>query len=290
MSLSYSTIFISIFVVVASLGLIYATIPLFQDLWAWHIAGMEKRCRPLIEALRYRWTSRQTQLYYCLGPLLSGLLVLMIIPGLVPKLVIFPLLVLVTYRLPKTILAFLKKRRIGAIQKQLPDALSLVSNTLRSGLSLQQGFEMAAEEMVAPIAEEFKIMMSEQRLGKSMDESLALFYERVPTPDVELLVSSLQTLRETGGNLIETMDIIVKTIQEEMKVRSKIKSLTMQGVAQAVVICCLPFGLAFAIYKITPEFILPMFQEYLGWLLIGAMLLLQGIGIFAMKKILTIRV
>jgi tight adherence protein B len=184
----------------------------------------------------------------------------------------------------------MKKRRINAVKKQLVDALGLVSNALRSGLSLQQGFQMVAEEMPPPISQEFRMVVSSQQLGKTFDAALMELKERVPLEEIELLISSLVILRETGGNIIETLEVITHTIREEQRVKSKIKTATTQGIAQAVVISLLPFFLAGALYVISPEYILPLFQYKIGWALIAFMLLLQGTGIYIMKKIVTIKV
>ena len=251
---------------------------------------LHAKCDAVLEEMHAEWSHTGKILFYLMGPLLSAVLSFILFKPIFLKIIVALILSLLTRNLSWHASFWLRKRQLNRIKTQLPDALSLVANALRSGLSLQQGFQMAAEELEPPIAHELFKIISRQQLGKSFDESLKIFEERVPIEEVELLVSSLQTLRETGGNLIETLEIIIHTIHEEDRVRSKIRTFTSQGIAQAVIITAMPFVLAAALYFISPEYIEPLWSHPIGWGLIAFMLFLQACGAWAMKKIITIKV
>lgn len=185
---------------------------------------------------------------------------------------------------------FLHKRRVRKFEEQFVDGLTLVSNAIRSGLSLQQAFEMASLESPRPFGEELAQVLSEVRLGASMEEALHNLEGRIPLEDLQMVVQSICILRETGGNIIETFQTMTSTIRERQKVHGKIRVLTTQGLVQGVIIFCMPFALCLALYLLAPEFILPLFTTPLGWIFILIALTLQTVGAWVMKKIVMIKV
>ncbi len=147
------------------------------------------------------------------------------------------------YFIPRFFVMFLRYRRLETIDNQLVDTLMLMSNALKAGLSLQQALELVVREMKPPIADEFGRLVKEIHLGVLTDDALRHMRDRVPLEDIRLAVESILTLRETGGNLSETFEVIARTIVERKKVQGKIKALTAQGMAQGIVICAMPLGL-----------------------------------------------
>lgn len=274
-----------------SIGIIiFFCIPSIVKFLISYFDKIRQKCDKVLSELNLDVPKWQRSLFYVIGPVVSTILAIILFKPIWLKILVASALSLLTRNISYNISLYLKNRRINRIKTQLVDALGLIANTLKSGLSLQQGFQMAAEEMPPPISQEFGIIVSSQRLGKSFDQALEEFQHRIPLEEVDLLISSLVILRETGGNIIETLDIIIHTIGEEQRVKSKIKTVTTQGIAQAVVISALPFFLAGALYVISPEYIEPLLNHPIGWGMIAFMLLLQGIGMWMMKKIVSIKV
>jgi len=180
--------------------------------------------------------------------------------------------------------------RVQKFEDQMLDGLAFLSNGLKSGLSVIQAMEMVKEELPNPISQEFGVVLGEQRLGIQLEDALLNLEKRLDTEDVQILVTSINILRQSGGNLAETFDTIAHTIRERKKVEGKIKSITAQGVAQGVIICIMPFALAAALYFIDPELISRLWTTGLGWVFIGIMLILQTFGAVMIKKIVTIEV
>lgn len=271
-------------------AVIYFWLPSLLKIACAYYEGPQTKCAKVFDEMLLDMPRWKAVLFNLSGPILSTVLAFLLFKPIWLKFLFIIFFLLITKNLSYKIALYLQKKRLLKIKSQLVEALGFVSNALRSGLSLQQGFQMASEEMPQPISQELKRMISFQQLGKTFDASLVEFKNRVPLEEVELLVSSLIVLRETGGNMIETLEIIIHTIREEQRVKSKIKTLTMQGIAQAVIICVLPFVMAGVLYVISPGYIEPLIEHPIGWAMIAFMLILQGTGMFMMKKIVTIKV
>src|SRR5262249_28171206 len=151
------------------------------------------------------------------------------------------------------------KRRLKKIDDQLVDTLQMMANALKSGLNLQGSLELVVREMKPPISDEFGRLVKEINFGRLIDDALRRFAERVPLEDVQLAVDSVLTLRETGGNLSETFQVIASTIVERKKVQGKIASMTAQGMTQGVVVCLMPVALMLLFSFIDPTYMRPFF-------------------------------
>ncbi|MCB9741979.1 MAG: type II secretion system F family protein [Alphaproteobacteria bacterium] len=181
-------------------------------------------------------------------------------------------------------------QRVSRIEEQMLDALNYMSNGLKSGLSLIQCLDMVREELPAPISQEFGLVINEQRLGVPLEDALINLEKRIGTEDLQIMVTSIIILRQSGGNLSETFDTISVTIRERKKVQGRIKTLTAQGVSQGVIIVALPFVLGFVLYLMDPVLMSRMWTTALGWVMLAFMVFLQVVGAAIIKRVVTIRV
>src|SRR5690606_32429750 len=145
-------------------------------------------------------------------------------------------------------------RRLHAFENQLSDTLNLWVNALRSGYSVLQGMEAIATELPPPISREFERVVQEVRLGLSLEQALANLVRRMPSEDLDLIVTAINIQREVGGNLAEILDIISHTIRERVRMKGEIRTLTSQGRLTGWVIGLLPLILAFLVYSINPRY------------------------------------
>jgi tight adherence protein B len=205
-------------------------------------------------------------------------------------LVIGPFGLPVGYSLPRYVVEQMWERRIQSFEDQLLDALAFMSNGLKSGLSLLQAMDMVREELPNPISEEFALTLNEQRLGVPLEEALIALERRIGTEDIQIIVTSINILRQSGGNLSETFDTVAETIRERKKVQGRIKSLTAQGVAQGVIIVLMPFVLGFILWMMDPVLISRLWTTWLGWILIFVMLTLQTLGGWMIRRIVKVQV
>lgn len=181
-------------------------------------------------------------------------------------------------------------RRLGQIDDQLVDTLLLMSNALKSGLSFQQSLELAVREIKAPMNDELERVVKEIHLGRLTDDALRRFAERVPLEDVKLAVDAILTLRETGGDLSETFEIIAKTVVERKKVQGKIKAMTAQGMSQGVLVCMMPVGMLVIFTVISPEFTRLFFTTPIGMMLLLLVFVLDAMGLWLMFKLVKVDV
>jgi tight adherence protein B len=206
------------------------------------------------------------------------------------RVVVAGTLAVIGYRMPRVVVERLWERRIALFESQLLDGLTFMSNGLKSGLSLLQSMDMVREELDDPIKQEFALLLNEQRLGVPLEDALVNLEKRVGTEDIQIVVTSINILRQSGGNLSETFDTVATTIRERKKVQGRIASLTAQGVAQGVIITAMPFVLGFILWMMDPVLISRLWTTWLGWIFLFAMLVLQAMGAWIMSRIIRIRV
>ena len=223
--------------------------------------------------------------------LLPGFLVfLVILPQWVPALCFFIFVSVVCWFIPKAAVDYMFNKRMELFNVQMIDGLGLMANGMKSGLSIVQAIGMVKNEMPKPFSEEMDYVLRQNQLGMSVEDSFQTLAKRLPSEDVNMFVTAVVILKETGGNLAETFETIVYTIRERIKVQQKISSMVSQNIAQGAIVFCLPYGLVAMFYFSDPEFLMPMFRDALGWLFIGVALTLQMVGGYMILKIVQIKV
>ncbi|MFO7155309.1 MAG: type II secretion system F family protein [Pseudomonadota bacterium] len=183
-----------------------------------------------------------------------------------------------------------RERWRAALEAQLADGLSTVGAALRAGHSLQRAFEQLAEEAPQPLRRELAVVVRQCRLGRSLDEALDLFAQRARSEDLDLLVVSVAVARRSGGQLSRVLDRIAGAARERMRLKGKIRALTAQGRMQAWVIAALPLLLFFAMAWQRPDLVDPVLQTPVGLGLCAAVGLMEALGLWAIRRIVSIRV
>lgn len=191
---------------------------------------------------------------------------------------------------PKSILKALWEKRCNRLVDQMVDGMTIMANGVKSGLSITQSMERVVANMSGPLPQEFTLVLNQIRLGRSVEEALIEFGERIPRSDVQMFVTAVNILKETGGNLAETFTTIVTTVRERQKVEKKIEAMTSQGTMQAIIVTLVPFALLVLFLVVDPTFVMPLFTKPLGWVALFMMIGLQVMGGVMMKKVVTIKV
>jgi tight adherence protein B len=220
----------------------------------------------------------------------GSLIFLAFLPNLVPGILFGAIATIIGWKVPKPIVDSMYKKRVTKFTAQMVDALSLMSNGLKSGLSVVQAMGLVSQEMPNPIHQEFNLVLSENKLGVSLEDAFTNLAKRVKCDDVEMFVTSVNILKETGGNLAETFDTIVNTIRERLKVENKISALTAQGFYQGIFVMAIPPILGVVFYQTDPEFMMPLFTTPVGWLIVFGIFLLEAVGFFVIMAIVKIDV
>ncbi len=194
------------------------------------------------------------------------------------------------WKAPKPIVNWIYRRRVDKFVLQMIDALNLMANGLKSGLSVVQALSLVVQEMPDPIRQEFNLVLSENKLGVSLEESFNNLSKRIRSDDVEMFVTSINILKETGGNLAETFDTITTTLRERIKVEKKIQAMTASGFYQGMFVMAMPPLLGVFLYFSDPEMMTPLFTTFLGWVAMLAILVLEVLGFFVIMRIVKIEV
>jgi tight adherence protein B len=184
-------------------------------------------------------------------------------------------------------------KRLQKFDNQLADMLNLMVNGLRAGYSIMQAMEAVSRELPPPISDEFRRLVQEMQLGVPMDTSLQNLTRRIPSKDLDLVVTAMNVQREVGGNLAEIMDTISHTIRERVRVKGEIRVLTSQVMMSGRVLAIMPVGVIIIMYFINREYMMRFFNPAtrlygIPALIIGAVMIV--LGYFFMTRIASIEI
>lgn len=253
--------------------------------------GTREEVMAIMDKMMVETDKQKITMAMLLGSLGIGAIVFMAFwPNIILGLIIGVAITILGWQAPKMIMIYLWEKRCNRFVDQMVDGLTIMANGIKAGLSVTQSMERVVDNMRGPISQEFSLVLNKIRLGMSVEEALNELGERIPRQDLQMFVTAVNILKETGGNLAETFSTIVTTVRERQKVEKKIQALTAQGTMQAVIITLVPFVLLATFLVIDPNYVKPLFTTSLGWFALLMMLSLQVIGGVVMKKVVTIKV
>jgi tight adherence protein B len=196
----------------------------------------------------------------------------------------------VGFFVPRIYVNFRKSRRLNAFNDQLGDTITLLANSLRSGFTIVQSMKTVAEQLPDPIAAEFHRVTQEIGLGLHYEEALNNMLRRVPSDDLDLLITAVNIQGRVGGNLAEILDTIGHTIRERVRIKGEIRVLTAQQMISGYILTGLPVALGLVLYLINKPYIGRMFTDPCGWIMIGVSVLMIFVGFLIIRKIVDIEV
>jgi tight adherence protein B len=217
--------------------------------------------------------------------LLLGAFVSWILGGVVGFIVAY-----IGFKAPRWVVDYLIERRIKQYQNQMVDALQLLSNGIRAGLSVPQALGMVVDEMPPPVSQEFGVLLQQNRIGVPLEECFENLAKRIPTQDNDMFVGSVNILRETGGNLAEVFDTIIDVIRERIRLQQKIDTYIAQGMFQGITIGLMPFLLGIVYFLQDPTSMSMLFTKPIGWVLLILALGFDLAGFYVIMKIVKIKV
>ncbi len=275
----WSAVFIVIYIFIAS-GIPFL-VKLYND---WQIRRTAKISSKLEDSYIFLEKRKQALVYFL--PFIfagAGFLIFTNPIGAIPGFI-------VGLAFPTIITKMAAANRVKKFQSQLVDSLMILSSSLKGGLSFIQAMEVLVEEMPAPISQEFSAVLKENRLSVSLEESLRSLRKRMPLEEVNLLISSVLVARETGGDLTRVFARLTETIRDNIKLKEKIATMTLQGKLQGIIMSILPVVFTYFIYRSNPGHFDVMLETSLGRMLLGAAVIAQIVGMILIKKISTIKI
>ena len=197
---------------------------------------------------------------------------------------------IVGWKIPRPAVDFFEEKRKKKYQLQMVDALNLLANGIRAGLTMPQAIGMVVDELPAPVSQEFNLVLQQAKIGVPLDEALENLKKRVYTEDNEMFVTSVNILRETGGNLAEVFDTITLVIRERVRLQLKIDTYVASGKMQAYIIGCMPFAMIVMFGSGDPDYYPLLFGTVLGIVALLLICGMVGLGMFVILKIIDIKV
>jgi tight adherence protein B len=184
-----------------------------------------------------------------------------------------------------------KGKRLVKFNDQLPDMLNLVVNGLRAGYSTMQAMEAVSKELPSPICDEFKRVVQEMQLGIPMEKALENLLRRIPSEDLDFVVTAINVQREVGGNLAEIMDVISYTIRERVRIKGEIRALTAQAIYSGRALAIMPVGLLCILYFLNRTYVMEFFKNgFCGYIPLAVSGILIAFGYFVMTRIANVEV
>lgn len=182
------------------------------------------------------------------------------------------------------------RRRLALVTRQIPEALTLIANSLRSGHSFLQAVDVAAGELSKPLAGELRQLIKETRVDIALEDALANLVSRVPSPEVQLMVTAVLIQRQVGGNLAQLLEQVADTVRQRLRIEGELRSLTAQGRLSGWIIGLLPLVLGGVIFALNPEYVGLLFAEPLGRVMVGAAAAMQVAGALVIKRMVQLQV
>ena len=192
--------------------------------------------------------------------------------------------------LPRLLLSWARRRRRERLDAQLPDFLLALAGALRAGSGLQSGLAQVVKHLDKPLAQELSLLLQEQRMGVPFNDALDAFQNRVGTEAASLFVAAVKVAGQTGGSLAETLESISTTLRMRLQLLAKIRALTSQGRLQAWIMAALPLVLGVALHALDPSTMAQLWETPMGWGVIILIVLLELMGLFIVRRIVTIEV
>ncbi len=215
-------------------------------------------------------------IFVAMGALLAGL----------PLLAVAGLGFVGAIGLPRWFVGFLVKRRQKKFINELPNALDVMVRSIKSGLPLNDALRLIANDSQEPVKTEFRRVVESQQVGLSVPEACARMSVTMPLQEVNFFSIVIAIQSQAGGNLSEALSNLSRVLRDRKKMKAKVQALSMEAKASAVIIGALPFIVSLLVYLTSPQYIMILFTDPRGHLILAASGVWMSIGIFVMRNMI----
>jgi tight adherence protein B len=191
--------------------------------------------------------------------------------------------------LPRWVLSFLAARRRKKFTENFANAIDVVVRSVRSGLPTGEALRIVAREAPNPVGSEFTNLVEGLKVGVTLDQGLKRMMESMPTPEVGFFAIVMTIQSKSGGNLSEALGNLAGVLRDRRRLQGKIKAMSSEAKASAMIIGSLPPGVMGIVYLTTPEYIKLLFTERAGNLMLAACVIWMSIGILVMRKMINFK-
>jgi tight adherence protein B len=191
---------------------------------------------------------------------------------------------------PHWICSNLIHRRLTKFTKLFPEAIDLMVRGIRSGLPVSETISSIGQELADPVGTEFQRITDSVKLGQTLEEAMWDTARRLDTPEFKFFVISLSVQRETGGNLAETLENLSDVLRKRHQMQLKIKAMSSEARASAYIIGSLPFIVGGILMLLNPKYVMTLFTDPRGMMLVGVGFAMMALGGFVMAKMVRFEV
>jgi tight adherence protein B len=188
--------------------------------------------------------------------------------------------------LPRWIVNFLRRRRLKKFVREFPNAVDVVVRGIKAGLPLNDCMKIIASETSEPVRGEFKVVIEEQALGLSLTDAIARLPDRIPVPEISFFAIVIAIQSKAGGNLSEALGNLSRVLRERKKMKDKIIAMSAEARASALIIGILPLVVMILVYLSSPGYIMLLFRDPVGNVILAIAAIWAGIGVMVMRKMI----
>ena len=228
--------------------------------------------------------------FLCLSGMALGLMTYLLCFALSGNRILSLLLAPASAYLPFFYVRSKKKKRMAKFEAQLPEGLELIARALRAGHAFTSGMKLSSDEFGDPLGPEFADTLDEINFGLSVADALKNLAIRVDCPDLKFFVVSVILQRETGGNLAEIIEKLAFLIRERFKFRGKVRVLSAEGRFSAIILLVIPFVVSLILYFANQKYIVVLFLDPIGKVMLGIAALMMVMGIYMIRRIIKVEV
>jgi tight adherence protein B len=200
--------------------------------------------------------------------------------------IVAAILLIGTAGFPRWFVNFLIKRRCKAFLNEFPNALDVMVRSIKSGLPLNDAVRLIAGDGQEPVKTEFRRIIEAQQVGLNIPEACARMINSIPLPEVNFFAIVIAIQAQAGGNLSEALGNLSKVLRERKKMKAKVQALSMEAKASACIIGALPFIVALMVYLTSPQYMMILFTDPRGHIIMGCSAVWMSIGIWMMRNMI----
>jgi tight adherence protein B len=187
--------------------------------------------------------------------------------------------------LPLLYLYYKRSKRLAAFNLALPECIETCARSLKVGHSVVASLEIVAEQASEPAKTEFSEVFKKQNYGLPLSEALTQMLDRIPSTDLQVMVTAFLVQRDTGGNLVHVLDRLVVVMRDRVRIQRDIQTHTAQGRLTGWILCALPIVLIIATNLINPGYSKVLFTNDTGKKLLYGGVALLACGAFIISRI-----
>ncbi|HTW33624.1 MAG TPA: type II secretion system F family protein [Rhizomicrobium sp.] len=193
------------------------------------------------------------------------------------------------FGVPRWVLSFMRARRLKKFTAEFANSIDVIVRSVKSGLPTTEALKIVAKESPAPVGPEFSSLVEGLKIGVSLEQGLKRMFERIPTSEVSFFGIVMTIQQKSGGNLSEALGNLASVLRDRKRLQGKIKAMSSEAKASAMIIGSLPPGVMGLVYLSSPDYIMKLFTERMGNLMLAGCVVWMGIGVFVMNKMISFK-